>query len=200
MIERLFSVAEKNSIKTFEQGDPQENPWVKGKPERVHVEVVAHDPAWVTIFLQQKRSIQHALAEQALAIEHVGSTAVAHLAAKPIIDIDLIVPDPDQESQYLPALQALGFELIVREPSWYSHRMLKLAAPQVNLHVFPPHCAEHWRHILFRDWLQNHPEDLKRYAQVKQLAKQGVSTYEAYNKNKQQLIREIYQAIFQSLK
>ncbi|MGC6599959.1 GrpB family protein, partial [Escherichia coli] len=83
-------------------------------------------------FNEQKSLIQNALSDIALSIEHIGSTAVAGLAAKPIIDIDLIIENPKDESSYIPQLEALGYELIIREPSWYQHRMLKLSNPMVN--------------------------------------------------------------------
>ncbi|HHR3935051.1 MULTISPECIES: GrpB family protein [Gammaproteobacteria] len=81
------------------------------------------------------------------AYDHVGSTAVEGLAAKPIIDIDLIVENPEDEASYLLALEALGYELTIREPSWYQHRMLKLHHPMVNLHVFGKDCPEYYRHL-----------------------------------------------------
>ncbi|NHW59438.1 GrpB family protein, partial [Escherichia coli] len=91
--------------------------------------------------------ITQKLKDKCLAIEHIGSTAVPGLDAKPIIDIDLIVADPADEPRYIPWLNQLGYELTVREPSWYQHRMLKLETPKVNLHIFAPNCPEHLRHI-----------------------------------------------------
>lgn len=133
-----------------------------------------------------------------LEIEHVGSTAVPDLPAKPVIDIDLIVPDPEREEQYVPALQALGYDLTIRERSWYQHRMLRREEPRVNLHVFGPACPEHARHVLFRDWLRQQPADRKRYAEAKMLAKDGVDTAHDYNRRKQDVVLDIYQAIFKS--
>ena len=59
-----------------------------------------------------------------LQLEHVGSTSVPGLAAKPVIDIDLTVADPDREQDYVPALEQIGFRLVIREPWWYGHRAL----------------------------------------------------------------------------
>ncbi|WP_416776658.1 GrpB family protein [Xenorhabdus budapestensis] len=100
-------------------------------------------------------------------IEHVGSTAVPGMVAKPVIDIDLIVEDPTQEEKYVPALERLGYDLTVREPNFYQHRCLRLAKPRVNLHVFGLDFPEHIRHIWFRDWLREHPEDCERYIAAK---------------------------------
>ncbi|OKO74270.1 hypothetical protein AC630_27045 [Bradyrhizobium sp. AS23.2] len=183
---------------TFEDGDPDENPWVFGQPKTEGILIEPYCTEWVGLFEAQKGSIEKALAGVALAIEHVGSTAVPGLAAKPVIDIDVIVDDPDHESSYVPALTQLGYTLTVRECSWYQHRMLRLEYPRVNVHVFGPNCPEHIRHKLFRDWLREHSDDRKRYADAKLLAKKAVSTAHDYNKSKQQVVREIYRKIFES--
>ncbi len=199
MFKDQFTPQQKMDICTFEEGDPTENPWVKGKPAQIHIEIVLHNPNWLIQFNEQKSLIQNALSDIALSIEHIGSTAVAGLAAKPIIDIDLIIENPKDESSYIPQLEALGYELIIREPSWYQHRMLKLSNPMVNLHVFGKNCPEHWRHLLFKQWLTTHPDDLANYATIKQFAKHNVKTTQDYNLKKQSLVRAIYQKIFTSL-
>ncbi len=84
--------------------------------------------------------IRGALGDRVLALEHVGSTSVAGLVAKPLLDVLLVVADPDEESAYVPDLVALGLALRIREPLW--HRLLKGTDPALNLHVFAPDCAE----------------------------------------------------------
>ncbi|WP_077928318.1 GrpB family protein [Wohlfahrtiimonas populi] len=199
MFKDQLTTQQKKLVCTFEDGDPNENPWVKAKPEQVHIEVVAHDPDWFARFGVQKESIQKVLGDLALSIDHVGSTAVIGLAAKPIIDIDLIVENPENEASYVPTLESLGYELTIREPSWYQHRMLKLHDPMVNLHVFGKNCPEHHRHLLFKEWLQTHPDDLADYAAIKEIAKNDVNTMQAYNQKKQDVVRAIYQKIFATL-
>lgn len=184
-------------IMTFKEGDPHENPWVAGKPKAEDISVEPHSPQWATLFGSQRDSIAQALGGAALAIEHVGSTAVSGLPAKPVIDIDLIVNDPAEET-YIPALAGIGYELTVRERSWYQHRMLRLEHPRVNLHVFGPDCPEHIRHRLFRDWLRDHSEDRQLYADAKWAAQDGVKTADEYNRKKQDVVRQIYQRIFVS--
>ena len=181
---------------TFEEGDPNENPWVAGKPKREDISLEPHSVAWARVFESQKSMITRVLGETARVIEHVGSTAVPGLLAKPVIDIDLIVKDPNEENTYVPALVGAGYVLTVREPSWYQHRMLRLEEPRVNLHVFGPGCPEHIRHLLFRDWLREHPADRQRYAAAKLGARVGVNTADDYNQHKQAVVREIYQKIF----
>jgi GrpB-like predicted nucleotidyltransferase (UPF0157 family) len=134
----------------------------------------------------------------ALDVEHLGSTAVPGLAAKPVIDIDLTVADPVQEDAYVPALETIGYVLALREPSWHQHRLLQLDEPRVNLHVFGPDCPENIRHRMFRDWLRGHDEDRDLYARAKQAAAGGMLEVMAYNKRKEATVREIYERMFRA--
>ena len=131
------------------------------------VEVVAYDPAWPVLFEKHAAAIRSALGPSALTIAHVGSTSVPGLAAKPRLDIDVIVADPRDEPAYLPMLESAGYVLRVREPDWYDHRCLHGFDPPANVHVFGPDCDEHLRHVILRDWLRSHPDDRDRYAAEK---------------------------------
>ncbi|MFB9237197.1 GrpB family protein [Plantactinospora siamensis] len=126
-----------------------------------------YDPEWPARYAVQEGRIRLALGERALAVEHVGSTAVPGLPAKDRIDIDLIVTEPADEDAYVPALARVGYTLRTREPHWYEHRCLWTDDHDVNLHVFGPDCDEHLRHLILRDWLRTHPEDRDRYAAAK---------------------------------
>jgi GrpB-like predicted nucleotidyltransferase (UPF0157 family) len=187
-----------SQIMTFAIGDPSETPWVGGSPAAEEVEVSAYSPKWPDIFESARAAIIATLPAPAFGIEHIGSTAVPDLASKPVIDIDLIVADPDNEDSYIPALTALGYVLTVRERSWYQHRMLRHPAPRINLHIFGPNCPEHLRHLLFRDWLRAHPEDRDCYARAKTDAKIGALNVQDYNHKKQAVILNIYRKIFES--
>ena len=144
-----------------------------------------------------------ALGDDALRIEHVGSTSVPGLAAKPVIDIDLIVEDSRQESTYVPALEQQGFALVIREPWWYEHRCLRHHHPAGNLHVFSPDSPEAERHLIFRDWLRSHPEDRALYETAKVIAAEGTRAAHGhvmdYNSRKEQALREIYSRAFRTL-
>ena len=177
---------------------PDENPWVHGEPPKENIEVMPYDPAWPALFWELAGAIRQALGMAALHIEHIGSTAVPLLAAKPVIDIDLTVSDPTDEAAYVPALESLGYDLIIREPSWHQHRCLRLEAPRVNLHVFGPDCPETIRHILFRNWMREHPEDRERYEKAKFGAVGGTEYVMDYNLRKQPVIREIYARAFKA--
>ena len=169
-----------------------ENPWVHGAPPEELIEVVAYDPDWPATFDKLAGGITHALGAVALRIDHIGSTAVPGLAAKPVIDMDLTVKNPSDEETYVPALEEIGYDLVIREPAWHQHRCLRLDIPRVNLHVFGPDCPENIRHLLFRDWLRGHPEDCERYEQAKRCALEGARHVMDYNLRKQPVIHDIY--------
>jgi len=185
------------AIMTFLDGDPDEDPWVTPRLQTEEIPLEAYSEEWPIRFEALRRQIADALPETVIQIEHIGSTSVPGLESKPVIDIDLIVPDPTCEQAYVPALTALGYVLTIRERSWYEHRMLRLHMPRVNLHIFGPQCPEHARHLLFRDWLCAHPEDQQRYAQAKHQSRDCSVNMVEYNQNKQAVIRDIYRRIFE---
>jgi GrpB-like predicted nucleotidyltransferase (UPF0157 family) len=174
--------------------DPDEDPWVVGPIGETAV-LVPSDPDWPGRYTVLAEAIGSVLGDAVLEIGHVGSTAVAGLAAKDVIDIDLVVADPRDEDAYVPALAPLGYVLHIREPSWHEHRCLRLEDPRVNLHVFGPDCPEVIRHRMFRDWLRSHPEDRARYEDAKRAAAAGGA---GYNQSKEGVIREIYDRLFRA--
>jgi len=184
-------------IITFDDTPPPPglSPWV-GSPEQArHIEIVEPDAGWPGVFDGLRAAIVGALGGRALSVEHVGSTSVPGLAAKPVIDIDLTVADTDDERAYVPALEALGFVLRVREPWWLGHRCLVSTDPAANLHVWPPDSPEAARHRIFRDWLRGDEADRGRYAKVKrEVAADGLMS--EYNARKEGVIREIYARAF----
>jgi GrpB-like predicted nucleotidyltransferase (UPF0157 family) len=103
----------------------------------------------------------------AVLVEHVGSTSVPGLAAKPIIDVLLLVPDPADEAAYVLPLEAAGFLLHLREPDWHQHRLLKGHDPEVNLHVLPEGSEEAARMLLFRERLRADDAERKCYEETK---------------------------------
>lgn len=140
-----------------------------GEPQRLDgtITLAEYDPAWPGQFAVEADKIRGALGERALLLEHVGSTSVPGLAAKPILDILLVVANSADESAYVPALEQAGYVLRIREPNWYEHRLLRGIGPAVNLHVLSPDCAETERMLLMRDWLRTHPDDRELYERTK---------------------------------
>src|SRR5436190_1813719 len=130
-----------------------------GGIEKREIVIVEYDPQWPGKFQEHAALLSRVLGSHALAIEHVGSTAVPGLAAKPIVDIDVLVEDPSDEETYLPALVQAGYVLRVREPDWHQHRMFRTPELDVHVHVFAPGCIEVRRHLAFRDRLKANTED-----------------------------------------
>lgn len=131
------------------------------------IRLVEYDSEWPHKYEQEAKTIRTALGHHALRIEHVGSTSVPGLLAKPIIDIVLVVAESGNETQYAPALEAAGYHLHLREPGWYEHRLFKGAEDGVNLHVFSQGCSETERMVRFRDLLRASHDDRELYAQAK---------------------------------
>lgn len=167
------------------------SPWIEGFGPSSDLTIVEHDPGWVDDFQLLSGRIGAALGAGALQIAHVGSTSVPGLPAKPIVDVDVIVTDPDDEAAYVPALEAVGFVLAVREPWWQHHRLFRHADPRANVHVFGPDAVEPARHRIFRDWLRSHPQDRARYTEAKRAAAAEGGHVMEYNARKQQVLREI---------
>ena len=162
-------------------------------PDRARkVEVVPYDAGWPRLFAAEEAKIRAALGANALLIEHVGSTSVPGLAAKPVIDVQLAVRNSADEGAYRSALERAGYRLIIREPEWFEHRLFKGAAPETNLHVFSAGCPELDRCRMFRDWLRITPHDVALYARTKQqLATQTWAHVQDYANAKQTVIAEI---------
>jgi GrpB-like predicted nucleotidyltransferase (UPF0157 family) len=137
------------------------------RPHNEHIVLAEYDPSWPAMFEREAQRIQHALGEGVVQLEHVGSTSVPELAAKPRIDILLVVQDSSAEPSYVPALESAGYVLRIREPDWHEHRLLKGPDTAVNLHVFSSGCVEIDRMVRFRDWLRTHVEDRVLYERTK---------------------------------
>ncbi|MEU1644434.1 GrpB family protein [Micromonospora zamorensis] len=186
-------------VQRFHGSPEQVDAGLVGDPPRTWESVVIeeYDPVWAQRFTAVRSSLTEALGALIIAVEHVGSTAVPGLAAKPVIDIDLVIEDTAEESGYLPALERLGYRLVLREPWWHGHRMLLSAAEDVNLHVWPQGAPEPVRHRLFRDWLRSHPHDRELYAATKRrLAQDTAHRPRDYSLAKNDVIDEIYARIF----
>lgn len=165
------------------------------RPESV--EVVAPDPAWPAAYDVVAGQLRDALGERVLTVEHVGSTAVPGLWAKPMIDVDLVVADPAEEAAWLPDLEAAGFVLRVREPEFEEHRVMRGSSPLATVHVWQPGGREVRRHVLFRDWLRTHDADRERYGRLKrEVAARGFDDVMLYNNEKAWLVYDLYEQIF----
>src|SRR5579875_1803404 len=156
------------------------------------ITLVEYAPEWPRLYAREAALIRGALGERVVALEHVGSTSVPGLAAKPLIDILLVVPNSADEAAYLPDLEVAGYTLRIREPEWYEHRVCKGLDTDVNLHIFSPGCPEIDRMLGFRDWLRSHPEDRQLYENTKrELARRTWRHVQNYADAKSEVVEEI---------
>jgi GrpB-like predicted nucleotidyltransferase (UPF0157 family) len=165
-----------------------------GEPPPTYREVVLEDyySEWPLWFERAAREIRAALGDAVLELDHVGSTSVPGLAAKPLIDINLVVADTTDEGAYVPKLEGIGYVLRVREPDWFEHRMLRGQDPPVNLHVFPAGCEEVERMLVFRDWLRTNDADRELYERTKrELAAKEWKYVQNYADAKTAVVQEI---------
>ncbi len=154
--------------------------------------VVEHDPTWATLFAREAERIRAVLGAAAIDVEHAGSTSVPGLAAKPIIDIVLTVADSADEAAYVPAMEAAGYVLRIREPDWYQHRAFKGPDTDVNVHVFSAGCVEVERMLRFRDHLRSDTADRELYERTKrELAARRWKYVQHYADAKSEVVAEI---------
>ncbi|XID90411.1 GrpB family protein [Paenibacillaceae bacterium WGS1546] len=162
------------------------------KPHNATISLAEYDPRWPELFEQQAHRIRAALGDKALRVEHVGSTSVPGLCAKPIIDLLLSVADSADESAYVPFLEAAGYTLRVREPEWFEHRLFKGPDIDINLHVFSEGASEIKRMLRFRDWLRANDADRDYYANAKRSLAQRVWRHvQHYADAKTSVVQEI---------
>jgi GrpB-like predicted nucleotidyltransferase (UPF0157 family) len=166
-----------------------------GGAERREIRLADYDPDWPKKFETHAKVIDGALGRAALRVEHVGSTSVPGLAAKPIIDILVVVADSADEAAYLPCLEAAGYVLRVREPDWNEHRMLRTPEQDVHVHVYTSGCPEVERVLTFRERLRRNGDDRRRYEQTKrELAAREWPDMNAYAEAKSEVIESIIAA------
>ncbi|CEN59454.1 Putative GrpB domain protein (AFU_orthologue; AFUA_1G01530) [Aspergillus calidoustus] len=161
--------------------DPTNTEIVSTRPKK-RIEIVEPDPTWPAAFARIEARIKAALPQDGLYVQHVGSTSVPGLPAKAVIDIDVVVPDPTAEEDYVPALESAGFQFLFRERK----------------------CPEVVRHRLFRDWLRDpkNEGDKESYAEVKRQAarasREADETVMEYNDRKEPVIREILKRVYEA--
>jgi GrpB-like predicted nucleotidyltransferase (UPF0157 family) len=158
----------------------------------VRILIQDYDPQWPQLYEREAARIQDTLGRRVLRMEHAGSTSVPGLAAKPIIDMVLVVADSSDEPAYAPSLEAAGYLLKIRESGWHEHRLFKGPDTDIHLHVFSLGCPEIDRMVLFRDWLRSNDSDRDLYVQTKSaLAQQEWGRGQDYADAKTAVVAEI---------
>jgi len=160
-----------------------------GGVEKRQLAVVGYDEGWRDAFLDQEERLRTALGTAAVRVEHIGSTSVPGLAAKPIIDIVVAVGDITAEEEYLLPLLAAGYELRTREPG---HRLVRTAARDVHVHIMQEGDPGIDRYLVFRDRLRADADDRELYANTKRaLLERGFDDMNAYSDAKTEVVAAI---------
>ena len=126
-----------------------------------------YDPGWPVSYEREAARVRGVLGDRVRLLEHVGSTSVPGLPAKPIVDMLLAVADSADEPTYVQPMQAAGYVLRIREPDWHEHRVFKGPDTDINLHVFSDGSSEITRMLVFRDWLRARDDERDLYLQTK---------------------------------
>lgn len=164
----------------------------KLKPHNAPITLVEYDPHWPELFDREANRIRSILGGRVLQLEHVGSTSVPGLCAKPIIDILLVVADSSDEPSYVPDMERAGYMLRIREPDWFEHHLFKGPDTDINLHVFSAGASEVKRMLCFRDRLRTSDADRENYERVKRnLAQHVWRNVQNYADAKTMVIKEI---------
>ncbi len=165
-----------------------------GGVEAPAVVVVPHRQEWPETFDRHRARIAAALGTGAVGIDHIGSTAVPGLAAKPVVDILVVVADSADEDSCLPALERASYVLRVREPDFEEHRMFRTPERDVHVHVLSAGSPEIERYLRLRDALRAAPFLRARYQALKQtLAAQDWHDMNAHARAKSGMIETIIQ-------
>jgi GrpB-like predicted nucleotidyltransferase (UPF0157 family) len=187
------SSAEPDPASAPHTGEEKAAIWIHGQtPLGGTIALADYDPAWPAHYESHRQRIAAALGNRIVMLEHVGSTSVPGLAAKPRIDILLVVADSADEPSYVPLLETAGYALHIRERDWHEHRLLRGSEPDANVHVFSPGCTEIERMLGFRDWLRSHEDDRRLYESNKRsLAAQQWAYVQDYADAKTAVVEDI---------
>jgi GrpB-like predicted nucleotidyltransferase (UPF0157 family) len=162
------------------------------RPHNAPIQLMDYSAEWPAHFIREANRVRATLGQGVLMLEHVGSTAVSGLAAKPIIDMILAVADSADEPAYVPPMESAGYLLHIREPDWHQHRLFKGPDTNINLHVYSFGCPEIDRMLMFRDWLRSNNADRELYERTKrELAKQTWKYVQNYADAKTSVVGEI---------
>ncbi len=159
------------------------------------IEVVPHNPRWRDAFESEAKQVAVALGENAVAIHHIGSTAIPDIYAKPIIDVLVEVSDLTEVEAQSSAMQSLGYEVMGEfgiSGRRYFRKNNQEGIRTHHIHVFEAGSAQVIRHLAFRDYLIAHPEEAQSYSELKRkLAEEHSQSADGYIDGKDGFIKEI---------
>lgn len=159
------------------------------------VEVVPHSPQWRAAFEVEAKRVAAALGENVVAVHHIGSTAIPHIYAKPVIDLLVEVRDITEVDGRSSAMASLGYEVMGEfgiPGRRYFRKDNRAGSRTHQLHVFAASSAQVARHLAFRDYMIAHPEDAQEYSELKRkLAQAHAQNMDGYIDGKDDFIKEM---------
>lgn len=177
--------------------DPQDycqkfSPFLRPK-DKEDIKLLPHDPHWITLVQHETKQLKKYFGDDLLEVHHIGSTAIPHIAAKPIIDLIPVITDINKIDALSAALEANGY-IAMGEFGLPQRRFFKKTTPEIkyHLHMWPKGHPEITRHVLFCDYLKKHPKEAYAYEDLKKsLAAQYPDDIENYCWGKETFIRAI---------
>lgn len=161
--------------------------------KRGTISLSLHNPEWKNLFLEEKGRLLASIGSHILSIEHIGSTSIPGLSAKPIIDMGISIKRFEDGFACVSALEALGY--LYKGENGIEHRHYFRTDADIvkfHIHMFPKDHPKLKDHLLFRDYLITHPEEKDRYQQLKkQLSQKYASQRELYTASKSSFIEGI---------
>jgi GrpB-like predicted nucleotidyltransferase (UPF0157 family) len=158
----------------------------------VKIEIVPYDPRWPALYAEERERVEAVLGDLAERIEHIGSTSVPGLSAKPLIDILVTVAHLGPVNLYIERLGSLGYTYFPVLGSTARYSFGKGIPHTHHIHIVEHGGQEHIRLLTFRDYLRTHPDTARQYETLKrQLANRFHSDRQAYNQAKTDFIRSI---------
>ncbi len=160
--------------------------------------IVEYDTRWPLHFEEERKKILQSIGPFVLAVEHIGSTSIPNLAAKPLIDILIVVPKLSVVEKGVRPLEALGYEYKGEFgiPGRHFFRKPLTRPRKYHIHMVELGSEEEWKHLAFRDYLRVHPEDAAQYAALKRgLANTFKADVDSYTEGKTPFIAGILQKI-----
>ncbi|AKB31087.1 hypothetical protein MSSAC_0430 [Methanosarcina siciliae C2J] len=160
--------------------------------KRNTVVLESFSPEWEEYFELEKERILGAIKENIISIEHIGSTSIKNSVAKPIIDICIGIGDYSTGFECVKKLESLGYKYLGEYGVEGRHYFRTDSdCVKVHIHMFDAKSDQYLNHILFRDYLNCHPEDLQKYNELKEQLKGKMISREEYTRQKEPLINEI---------
>ncbi len=162
-----------------------------------HEKILESDPKWAEAYAEEAEKLRPVFGESLVEIEHIGSTSIPGLAAKPIVDIAVLIKNHEEADNFIEPLLALGykFDREMHEKTEFPERHFfrKSEPTQFHLSIAYADKAKFWpRQILFRDYLRSHPEDRDRYGELKKkLLEADPTGVGSYISGKTEFVQEI---------